>query len=66
LAEETEKTLNHYGLNKSGNVEESRVAQNRETMRKRRFKRPEKSKEKSLSFIWWITSSKMVQSEFGG
>jgi hypothetical protein len=57
--------LNHHGLNNSGNVEESQVAQNRETTRKLKFNRPENSKEKSPSFIWWITFSKMVQSEFG-
>jgi hypothetical protein len=58
--------LNHHGLNNSGNVEGSWVAQNRETMRKGKFNSPENSKEKSLSFIWRITSSKMVQFEFGG
>jgi hypothetical protein len=36
-----------------------------ENMRKRKFNRPENSKEEeSLSFISWITSSKTVQSEF--
>jgi macrodomain Ter protein organizer (MatP/YcbG family) len=61
--------LNHPKLNNSGIVEESRVAQNWKTMRKRKFNRPgkkQKKKKRSISFIWWITSSKMAQSEFDG
>jgi hypothetical protein len=46
--------LNHHGLNNSGKVEESRVAQNRETMRKRKFDRPEKQQRKKEPLFYMV------------
>jgi hypothetical protein len=46
--------LNHYGLNNSGNFEESRVAQNRKTMGKRKFNKPKKQQRKKKPVFYMV------------